>query len=73
MWASAKPFIKAVANVPYRLERSVYRYFTERSLQPAIEKYYRSGPISMHKRGCEQVMARTKMEWVLNQMHNGED
>jgi hypothetical protein len=70
MGASAKPFIKAVANVPYRLEKSVYRYFTEESLQPAIERYYRLGPVSMHKRGCDQVAFRTKMEWVLNKMHN---
>ena len=70
MGASAKPFIRVAANVPYRLELAVYRYFTEESLQPAIERYYRFGPVSMHKRGCDQVMARTKMEWVLNKMHN---
>lgn len=73
MYASAKPFIRAASNVPYRLEVAVYRYFTEDALQPAIERYYRLGPVSMHKRGCDQVTRRVKMEWVLKQMHNEKD
>jgi hypothetical protein len=73
MYASAKPFIRAAANVPYRLELAVYRYFTEEALRPAIERYYRLGPVSMHKRGCDQVAGRVKMEWVLKKMHNERD
>jgi len=73
MYVSAKPFIMAPANVPYRLEMAVYRYFTEEALQPAIERYYRLGPVSMHKRGCDQVASMTRVEWVLNQMHNEKD
>jgi len=73
MYASTKPFIMAASNVPYRLEVAVYRYFTEEALQPAIERYYRLGPVSMHKRGCDQVARRVKMEWVLKQMHNERD
>jgi len=73
MYVSAKPFIMAPANVPYRLEMAVYRYFTEEALQPAIERYYRLGPVSMHKSGCDQVASMTRVEWVLNQMHNEKD
>jgi len=73
MYVSSRPFIKAAANVPHRLELAVYRYFTEDALQPAIERYYRLGPVSMHKRSCDQVASRTKVEWVLNQMYNEKD
>jgi len=73
MYASTKPFIRSAGNVPYRLELAVYRYFTEEALRPAIERYYRLGPVSMHKRGCDQVARRVKMEWVLKQMHNERD
>jgi len=73
MYASAKQFIRSASNVPYRLELAVYRYFTEDALRPAIERYYRLGPVSMHKRGCDQVASMARMKWILKEMHNEKD